>query len=41
MMRVKFYILVVVVCIVLSLLLAELIWSWDLPEWFKVWLIAT
>ena len=31
---------IVVVCIVLALLMTKWIWSWDIPEWLKVYLIA-
>ena len=31
---------IVIVSIVLAVLMAKWIWSWDIPEWLKVWLIA-
>ena len=33
-------ILVYVVCIIIGLLLAKWIWSLDIPDWMKVWLIS-
>ena len=38
--RIIIRILVYAIGIIIGLMIAKLIWSTDLPDWLKVWLIA-
>ena len=41
MKRIIIRIAIVIIGIVLALLMARWIWSWDIPEWLKIYLIAS
>ena len=40
MKRIIIQVVIVIVTIVLALLMSKWIWSWDIPEWLKILLIA-
>ena len=39
--KILVYIGLIIGSLLIAMAVAQWIWSWDIPEWMKVWLIST